>query len=416
VWVAGQTIEPSISVEPGSEHASPDYAVGQASGDQGGMLFQGEPAHVVAKIDYSNGTAVRFGEYTAFVYPASLAGEYTSLMHQEYAGGDLVQLAYDPALQAWVGNVTLPSPANQGGLSGLGLSTLDYSGPYDVYVTGVSADGVPTSAAIGAQQPFYIQPYVYFAGGQTAPTGPQVAFDGSQLPTSGTLTGDLFVGSNSVTGGNITITDSQIRGSITVADSTVTLVGVTGGDVNATGSRLILKDSTVGSLTLADSNVTLVDSSYSSVDPALPTISVSGLANTIHGAADYNITVSGSDLAPSYLSAWIDGNKLDLNAVAPPANGTQSSVTVKGTLDATSLGDGVHTLTVTVTQADGLSSTLSAQFSTDAHQAALQDQTSTLYDFAYLLVALVAVSIIVGSVALVRGNRAEQPAAAPPHV
>ena len=418
VWVSGPMIEPSISIVPGSEHVSPDYVVGQVSGDQAGMLFQGEPAHVVAKIDYSNGTAVRFGEYTAFLYPASLAGEYAALMHQEYAGGDLVQLAYDPGLQAWVGNVTLPSPADQGGLSGVGLSTLDYSGPYEVYVTGVSADGVPTTAAIGAEQPFYIQPYVYYAGGAPAPTGPQVAFDGSQLPASGTLTGDLFVGANSISGANITIAESQIWGSISVAGSTVTLVGVTGGDINATGSRLILKDCTLGALRLVDSNVTLVDSSYSSVDPALPSISVGGLSSTIHGIGAYNVTISGADLAPSYLAAWLDGNKIDLNppAVATLGSGTISSVTVNGTVNAPLLGDGVHTLTVAVTQADGLSSTLSTQFSTDAHQVALQDQTTTLYDFTYLLVVLVAVAIIVGSLAFVRGNRASQPPAASPQV
>ena len=408
VWVSGPMSHPSISIEPGSEHVSPDYTVGQTSKGQEGMLFQGEPAHVVAKIDYSNGTAVRFGEYTAFLYPSSLAGQYSALMHQEYANGELIQLAYDPGLQAWVGNVTLPSPANQGGLSGLGLSTLDYSGPYDAFVTGLSADGVPTSAAMGAQQPFYIQPYVYFTGTGSPPAGPQVAYDEAQLPTAGTLTGDLFIGSNNVSGGNITITDSQIRGTVTVYDSTVTLIGVTGGDFNATGSRLILKDSTVGSLRLTNSTVTLADSSYSSVYPELPSVSVGGLSGTIHGVGAYNITITGDDLAPPYLSAWIDGNKIDLN---PPANGTQASVTVNGTIDAASLGDGVHTLTVTVTQADGLSTTLSTRFNTDAHQVSLQDQTSALYDFAYLLVVLVSVAIAVGAVALLRGRR---PAGAPP--
>jgi subtilase family serine protease len=417
VWVSGQVIEPSISIEPGSEHASPDYAVGQTSAGQGGMLFQGEPAHVVAKLDYSNGTAVRFGEYTAFLYPASLAGQYTTLMHQEYAGGQLVQLAYDPGLQAWVGNVTLPGPAAQGGLSGLGLSTLDYSGPYDAYVTGLSADGTPTDAALGAQQPFYIQPYVYYTAGEPAPTAPQIAFDGSRLPTAGTLTGDLFVGSNTVSGGNITIMDSQIQGSITVANSTVTLVGVTGGAFNATGSRLILKDSSVGALVLSNSSVTLVDSSYTTVNPALPSISVGGLSSTIHGARAFNITISGADLAPSYLSSWIDGTRLELGTPPAPANGTQASITVNGTIDATSLGDGVHTLTVTATQADGLSSTLSTQFTTDAHHVALQNQTSALYDFAYLLVVLVAVAIVVGAVALLRGRgAAAKPATATPHV
>ena len=406
VWVAGQAIKPSITISPGSEHVSPDFAVGQSSKGQMGEFFQGEPAHVVAKVAYSNGTSVKFGEYSAIIYPASLAGQYTTLMHEEYAGGQLVQLTFDPGLQAWVGNVTLPSRADQGVLSGLSLSAFDFAGPYDIFVTGLAADGTPTTSAEAAQQPFSVQPYLYTTGSLTTlPQGTQLAFDDSTIATSGSLSGDLFIGSNNISRANVTLTDSQIAGNLSVAFSRVALVGVSGGDFNVTQSKIALKDSTIGSLLLNRSNVTLTDSSYRSVSPALPAISVSGLSKPIGGVGNYTVTITGSDLAPAYFTASIDGAVLDLKApvVVNSGNAVQT-VRVGGTIDASSLNDGVHALTVTATQADGLSSTLTSSFSTDAHQLALQSQASTLYNLVYLLGVLFVVALAIGIIALMRGR------------
>jgi subtilase family serine protease len=373
IWVSKQDIRPVISILPGLGHLSPDFTIGQPPADQGGELFQGEPAHIVANIDYGNGSAVTYGEYTAIVYPASLSGEYTSLMHQEYAGGGLVRLSYDPGLEAWVGNVTLPSPANQGGLNGLGINSFEYSGPYDVYVTGLSFDGTPTASDLSAQQPFEIQPYVYLSGNVgSVPQGAHLAFVNANITASGDLSGDLFIDS-SVTNAHLNITDSQVRGSFGLSSANVTLTGVAGGNFNVRGSTLALVDSSIDKLTVTGGRVTMQDSSYESIVPALPTITVTGLSSTVSDNANFTISIMGLQVATGSLAATVDGNPISLNVAS-----SSTGVVATGTINGTSLPDGVHTLLVKVAQSDGLSKTSAIQFATNAQAISVTNQVNTL--------------------------------------
>jgi subtilase family serine protease len=374
VLVSGPMLEPSVSLVTGP-------LTGPKQSNASGDFFQGEPAHVVARITYSNSTTVTQGEFTAIVYPSSLATEYSSLMHTLYANGELVSLQYDPALYSWVGNVTLPSAANLGSLAGLGITSFGYSGPYDVYVTGISADGVPTDSALRAQQPFTIQPYLYKTGTVTSlVSGSQIAFSGATISTSVPLTGDVFIGGNDIKGSTLTISGSQIQGSLMVTNSNVTLVGVSGAQLVVNGSFVTIEDSTIGSLSIVGGSVTLKDSSYGTVSPALPTIQVSGLSKTIGGVAPYNVTVSGQLLSPTPVAAWVDGAPVSLSST-----GSHEGTIMTGKLDAGALADGVHTLTITASQTDGLSSTLTTTFTTDAHQVALENQILYLFAFAVVL-------------------------------
>ena len=107
-------------------------------------------------------------------------------MHTAYAAGELIPLSYDPASNDWIGNVTLPGSNSQGSAAGLGITAFSSSGPWEVYVTGISSDGVPTSAELGAEQPFVIQPYQYLTGAvSSVGTGSGIAFWGATIGTSG---------------------------------------------------------------------------------------------------------------------------------------------------------------------------------------------------------------------------------------
>ena len=415
VWVSKQDIQPTVSIQPGSEHLSPDYAIGQSSSGQAGQLFEGEPAHVVANIAYSNGSAVEFGEYTAIIYPASLSGQYTTLMHQEYAGGSLVQLSYDPGLRAWVGNLTLPGPANQGGLSGLGIDALDYSGPYDVYVTGLSFDGTPTTTILSAQQPFEVQPYVYTPGSVgSVPQGLHLAFDEANITASGNLGGDLFIDSQ-VANAQVNITDSQVQGSFGVSSANVTLTGVTGGNFNVTRGTLTLVDSSIDNLTVTSGRVRLVDSSYQSVDPALPIIQVGSTPPIVtpdQGRIMVNVT--GSDLSIQSFSATIDYGE----EVPVTVNATSTGLSATVSINPDVLSDGIHTLTITATQSDGLSATYSTTFSTAANQHALSNditnlngEVNTLFDVGYVLAAISVIALAIAAYAATRKRISP-----PPHV
>jgi hypothetical protein len=74
-------------------------------------------------------------------------------------------------------------------------------------------------------------------------------------------------------------------------------------------------------------------------------------------------------------------------------------------VNATALGDGVHVLTVTAAQSDGLSSSSTTTFTTDAHQLSLQNQASTLFTYATYLAVVSAAALVVGVIALLRSRR-----------
>ncbi|HEV2226887.1 MAG TPA: protease pro-enzyme activation domain-containing protein [Nitrososphaerales archaeon] len=404
VWVADKAIVPEIALLPSWFHRGSMTVPPGSSISNGGPFFGGEPVSVLAKITNPNGTAAKYGEFTAAVYPHSLNDQYSSLIHTEYAGGGLVQLTFDPNIGYWVGNVTLPSPSDQGVLSPLGINSVGYSGKYDVYVTGLTSDGTPTTSELSAQQPFFVQPYVYV--GPEAPFSSisqgldsQLAFAGTTITASGTLSGDLFSGLANIKGGNLVVMSSRIDGKLFVDHANVTFIGVSGGAIIAINSSLTLKDSSVDRLELTNSKVSLVDSSYRSVAPSLPVIAAGGLSKAIGGSSNFNVTVTGDGLTADSLSAWVDGSKVNLRM-----NTTSSGLQAFGAIDATKLNDGVHSLVLTAVQSDGLSSTLSTSFSTNAQVSSLR---GTVLLASGAIGAISVLALVLGVLALRRRKTTE---------
>jgi hypothetical protein len=275
-----------------------------------------------------------------------------------------------------VGNVTLPSPYNSGSLAPVTNNALFYSGPYDAYVTGLTPDGYTTTTAISAQSGFFIQPYVYVTG-PTLPL-PQTSglvLTGTTIKSVSSLTGDLFLGSNTISGGTVAITSSQIQGTLTITNARVTLTGVSGGDINAANSNVVLIDSSVGALTLSGSNATLSNSSYQRVSPAQATIAFGPVSpQPASGKFSVAATITGQLLTASGVTVWVDGSQ-----VAPAVATTPTGLTATASLDASTLADGVHTLAVSVTQSDGISTSASTFVTTNGHLTALNaNLTSSL--------------------------------------
>ncbi len=361
-------------------------------------LYEGQTAKLVADISYPNGTEVKYGLYSAVVYPEALQGQYTTIMHTEYASSQLIPLSYDAGLNRWTGSVSLPSPYNSGSLSSIGGSSVYYAGPYEAYVSGLSADGVPTSAMQSAAQGFFVQPYIYVTD-QRGPSSAQtsgLAFAGVIITSPQSLAGDIFLGSNTIQGADLSISASQIDGTLTVKNSHLTLIGVSGGDVVAQNSTLDVIQSVLGSLVLSNSNVTLSSSTYADVTPSLPTITIRFPSQgQVYTGASASVNVTGVDV--SSVKAYLDGGLL---ATLP--GGQQSYVYL---LNAASLQDGGHTLTIVALQKDGLSSTSSVTFSTNAQRS---QQNLELVGAA----ALGAGALVVAALALKRG-RSRTPAGLP---
>lgn len=125
---------------------------------------EGQNLEIEANIAYANGTEVKFGMYVATLYPASDADNYS--YYTSLPAGQ-IPLWYDPGLNLWVGNVTMPSKTNLGWIGGNtyfdqglfpGIISSPVSGPWYAYVSGVSANGVPTTTSMNAQQRFVVTP------------------------------------------------------------------------------------------------------------------------------------------------------------------------------------------------------------------------------------------------------------------
>ncbi len=62
-------------------------------------------------------------------------------MHSAYAAFALVPLTFDAKTGMWTGSATMPSPYDSSLVSSINANAEYYGGPYDVYVSGLSADG-----------------------------------------------------------------------------------------------------------------------------------------------------------------------------------------------------------------------------------------------------------------------------------
>ncbi len=140
---------------------------------------EGQTVTINANIAYANGTEVKFGDFSASLYPAYNSNDYAD--YSSLSAGE-VQLWYSPSLNLWVGNVTMPSDSNLGWIGGYttfdpgaGVVSQPVSGQWYAYVSGFSADGVPTTTDESAQVPFTVT---------TTPVSPAVSSGSGNSPAS----------------------------------------------------------------------------------------------------------------------------------------------------------------------------------------------------------------------------------------
>ena len=330
VLVSNCTITPEITLSPST-------------------LYMGQTAQITANIHYPNGQEVTQGEYTAVIYPHELQNEYTAIMYAEYQNFELTQLIYSPTLNRWTANVTLPSPYNAGVLSPINDNSFNYAGPYDIYVTGISYDGYPTTAALSAQQAFYIQPYVYLSNQQitTFQQSSGLALSGVNVTGSANLSNDVFIGSNWFKSGTTVISDSFVNGTIFANSTNLTLEGVQGGNIVASNSSINLVNTDLNSLTLVNSKLSLTSSSYQSISPSPPTIQILSPANggSYTGNVAGSLTVSANSISSIVVYLNYQPIKTFSN------NGTLSF-----NINSANYADGGYSLLIVATQTDGVSS------------------------------------------------------------
>ena len=386
------------------------------------MLFEGESASIVASITSPAGNEVTNGIYSALVYPETAQNDYSSLMHSTYAASELVPLTYDAKINMWTAHVTMPSPDNSSLVASTAPNADYYGGPYEVYVSGLSAAGVPTASTLSAQQAFYVQPYVYTSN--TTLTDPQqtsrlalwnVSVKAGSAPL--TLSNDYFIGNDTVSGSEVTIASSTVNGTLTLENGQTILNGVTGGAVVATNAFVLLQHSALASLVFGTGATGSIDpaSSSLSITPTPPVLTISSpTANASYtGTIQAQVSVGGAGIAN--VTLLLDGTR-----VPSPSGNASASQAFSYPLDTTSLPDGTHTLTVKAVQSDLLATTASVSFATHNQLAAaskslsaanssiasMQGTVSGLTDLVYLALIAAVVGIAIAAYAVRSGKAA----------
>lgn len=339
--------------------------------------FEGEDVTAVAHITDAAGAPVTSGVFLATFVPSGYAYEAYATDFYGYTSAPMV---YSSALGGWVAQYQIPSVLTEPNAF-VGNLLSSSSGPWTVFVSGESAGA---SNAVVSKAFVNVLPYTYYSIGLLDGTSVQGAPLVSANGTGYTLA-SIGAASLEVRGLNLTLTGASVA-NLTVVDSRVTL-----------------SDSVVGSLSVTNSTIVLAHGTkVASISPALPTIAVSGLSEPLAGNTDFTVTVAGEQLTGSSLTATVDGSPLSLAATA-----SSSGLTAKGSLSISSLPDGLHTLVLTATQSDGLSSTLTTYFT-------VSTQASTIVALTDLFYAATFVAIIALAIAIVALRRKQAPLPAGP--
>jgi subtilase family serine protease len=289
-----------------------------------GSPAQGQPITIYANITYSNGTPVKYGQFSAVLVPEADLGAFEILA----LSGVNVPLYYNSGLGLWVGNATMPSPFSPGSTAFSGL----YAGePWAVVVTGNAFNGVPAAGVAIAQ--VAETKYVYYTGvltpGSFYPYN-GLFYNANITGFNGTIEDSVFEGNVYIVDSNVKIADSQSYGTIYVVNSNVSLV-------NVRASRVVVA-SGVANLYMSDV-ISSVSGHVNYVTPPQITALVSGVESSImHNLSALWSEASQLSTKVSDLSEWLLSNVSAVNRTV------------------TGLGNSLSALNSTVS---GLSSTVS---------------------------------------------------------
>ena len=324
---------------------------------------QGQVITIYANITYPNGTEVKYGMYSAVVYPISLSGIYPTLSQLFET-----PLWYNPRLNLWVGNVTLPSQYSLGSLTYL-EGNMYFSSPYGVLVIGVSADGFPTPSSLSTQSIFYVLPYTLISGQLISDMKAYHLALINDTLANGIYIDDVLI--NDTLMGNVTLINCNASG-VTVLNSNAIIMLSSINTINAINSTIELFTSKVSELSLISSRYVNENSIIRYIYPPPPVIIINYPSNNANltGLVTINFTVIGNDVLNDVI--YFNGNEL----ASYSGNGTFTYM-----LNTTNYPDGTYRLTIITNQADGSSASVTVVVNIENGLVALNNRLYEVNQF-----------------------------------
>ncbi|AAY80496.1 S53 family peptidase [Sulfolobus acidocaldarius] len=321
-----------------------------------GIAYEGQHIKIYANITYTNGTEVEYGIFNAIPLPSSIAFK-SYLVATNYS----VPLQFNSTLGLWEGTFQIPSVLGANSFY-LGYPPYTLSGPWTVYISGVSANGNPISSG---PTYFNVLPYTYL-GSKVIITSQN--YTSVPLLSSNSLS-NVYVGNlelinvnislNNVVVGNLTVVNSQVGvssstlNSLTAKNSKLSIAQSTiGGDPDSVAiqlynSSLILTSVVIANSTYAfnqvNSNVELNGVSLSNVQHVStispPTISPQ-FVNITQKISALNLTVSGYNA--KILNVLVNGISTRYSVISS----SQNSTTISIPFSSSALPSGQYTIVV----------------------------------------------------------------------
>ena len=309
-------------------------------------VFQGQKVTFFANITYENGTEVKYGIFTALVFPKQLQHDYQKLS-EEYGIVYQVRLTYNATLGLWEGSYIVPSVNSLGNATYLNPGY--YSGEFDIYVQGLTYNGIST--VTDDFTPFVVLPYTLIEGKNLDMLIPvNSALEDDNITYNGTLTNVIMLGVNRLHG-IVTLEDVNVTGTLIIYNSNVTIIGGYANNIIAVNSSIVLASTVVNNLNLENSHVETISSRVVKVSPTLPKEVIQNKPGNYTGVINVSVDVIGED---------IENVTFYLNGI--PVYVAYTNGTITFPLHTCSYPDGNYRLTVVAYQKDGLSTSSSVSF------------------------------------------------------
>ncbi|QIJ32833.1 peptidase S53 [Acidianus brierleyi] len=347
-------------------------------------VYEGQNLKIYANITYSNGTEVKYGEFSATLFPSQLNFESLIL---EFETETLLQ--YNSTLGEWVGIAKIPSILTDQGTIYQGGNLYELSGAWDVVITGTS----PFGSNLIAKSYTQVMPYTYL---HTLIITPENVSEIPLLTYNGTTyeLDDIYSPSITVEGLHNVILLNSIVGQIDSYNSTLIAIDSRIIQINSESSLVSLIKDTIGGREFAinsiNSNISLVssvieDSTYAfnqsdsiitqegvsitnvtslSTLPEPKIVSISP-TNVTTSSTNITITITGENLK-------VTGVEMDGSSISYSVSSTSSGIKITIPFDASLLPSGFYIFTINVN--DGLQYSLQSGVYNSYHEVVSEGQ------------------------------------------
>ncbi|MUM65605.1 peptidase S53 [Acidianus infernus] len=379
-------------------------------------VYEGQCIKVFANITYSNGTEVKYGEFTAGFIPAEL--NFEQLLVEFYAG---VPMQYNSTLGEWEAVYQIPSILNEQCTIYKGDPIQSLSGFWDVVIEGTSASG---ENIITGYSYFDVLPYTYIGSKIITPQNvskvPLLIFNGTNYILQGIYSPSItieclhglvvkcseigFVDSINST---LIVERSELASIHAISSSLCLIQDTIGHVINASALNLVKSNATLVSTVIEDSKyafnitcskVNLEGVYYKNVmevtNLPTPTIVAYSPINVTTSSSTIQFNISGKNL--KVIGAYIDGKLVSFTSEA-----TSNGVLVTVPFNASIEPSGAYYITIEV--CDGLEYNLSAVIFNSYHEVVDAQISSSLSHDVSSLRSSLTTGEILGSIGIVLG-------------